>query len=133
MIISKDLRIGNYLLKDGKIVEVAVINSDNTIRVWNEEKTNTLGCFCFRLKDFEPIPLTEEWLLKFGFLYNGWNWDFQSYRFHAQGKNDRGEFYNTEFGIRKNKEVFNISFKIQYVHELQNLYFSLTGKELTIC
>ena len=84
------------------------------------------------LKNCEPVPLTEEWLIKFGFKYNGWNYDFKNYVFHAQGKNEKGEFFNTEFGIKNNGITFNISYNLEFVHQLQNLYFALTGEELTI-
>ena len=77
-----------------------------------------------------PIPLTEEWLLKFGFEKRG--------LFHidigfvlAVGKDG-------SFGLYNNKEAFNMgssfnnNHRIKNVHQLQNLYFALTGEELTI-
>ena len=67
----------------------------------------------------EPIPLTEEWLIKFGFKQWG-----DKYTFGLKGINihhrQRG------FVLRKSVPV------IQYVHQLQNLYFALTGEELTL-
>lgn len=79
---------------------------------------------------YKAIPLTEEWLIKFGALSkDGCVWidfalhsdtPFVSYRsvekccyFHP---NMEGKF----------------EYKIQYVHQLQNLHFALTGKELQI-
>lgn len=123
---SNELRIGNLVYKslksgNGRKVENR-IGCQDIVRI--EEN---IGSF-----NYEPIPITEEWLLKFRFIYNGWNYDFERYVFHAQGKNEKLEFYNTEFGIRKNKEVFNISYKIDYVHQLQNIFFALTGTELTL-
>jgi hypothetical protein len=69
---------------------------------------------------FKPIPLTEEWLLKFGF------------------KEDIGEperFFNdfislTKYGIHRVIEYNGFDFTITYAHELQNLYFALTKTEL---
>ena len=69
------------------------------------------------------IRLTEEWLLKFGFTKHG----------------KYGYFYKDDFIIDKN-EGFDIFFmcdidmhvEIKHVHQLQNLYFALTGEELTL-
>lgn len=69
-----------------------------------------------------PIPLTEEWLLKFGFdqLESG------TYICPNQivlRKDKNGYLYE----VFKGKEVL-----IQHVHSLQNLYFALTSEELEI-
>lgn len=73
---------------------------------------------------FKPILLTEEWLLKFGFeevelsIPRKWN--------------------NKKFRIRENHpNRYFVSYKyghveLIHVHQLQNLYFALTGEELTI-
>lgn len=71
---------------------------------------------------YEPIPLTEEWLLKFGFDVSvGWaeKDDFK------MGQPD-DDWINELWSIRYEKKYV----KIQYVHQLQNLYFALTGQEL---
>src|SRR5690606_25906266 len=69
----------------------------------------------------KPIPLTEEWFLKLGFQFvGGW----------VNGKvlldsllyvRDKRTEYVFEYG-----EGSRIT--IQHVHQLQNLYFALTGK-----
>lgn len=76
-----------------------------------------------------PIPLTEEWLLKFGFgewkegekcFYNGtFDWMLNPYKqyWHFYAHNEVG-----------GKTWFLKD--IQYIHQLQNLYFALTGEEL---
>jgi hypothetical protein len=72
---------------------------------------------------YQPIPLTEEWLLKFGFKKtNNWN-NVQYTKGIMQIRN-----LNTLFLYGRNHS--QIDFK--YVHTLQNLYFALTGEELTI-
>jgi hypothetical protein len=73
-------------------------------------------------KWFEPIPLTEEWLLKFGFTK------------HSQ----YSYFYKDDLIIDKNDlEVFfmcdiDIHVEIKSVHHLQNLYWCLFSEELTL-
>jgi len=114
MIQPNELRIGNYVNTENGVKRVSTVSVDG----WSMHKV------C------ETIPLTEEWLLKFGFVYNGWNYDFENLRFHAQSKSRNGEFFNTEFYIKKGLEMILVSFNINYVHQLQNIYFALTGEEL---
>lgn len=72
------------------------------------------------------IPLTEEWLLKFGFVTTQWD-NFDSYRLEI-GNND----YAIVIYSDGHCEVGDIIItKINYVHQLQNLYFALTGEEFT--
>lgn len=73
-------------------------------------------------KDFKRgIPLTEEWLKKFGFVrlknwQDSWMWLVNfGINFHA------GSWHWNDMSKSK---------KIEYVHQLQNLYFALTGEEL---
>lgn len=78
-----------------------------------------------------PIPLTEEWLLKFGFTEAMFD-----YTIHT------GEFFKGSVGIlwvAGNNNVWQLKYEmrctqtvIKYVHQLQNLYFALTGEELTL-
>jgi hypothetical protein len=119
MIKAIELRIGNMLNYDTVIEGVLVTKIDWQDLKWISQDR----------KDFNrvhnPIPLTEEWLLIFG---------------EIKGKSDRGTFpmyYNI---IDKHLYVDNnfaqcdkISWMpILYVHQLQNLFYALTGEELTI-
>jgi len=83
-----------------------------------------------KLEYLKPILLTEEWLLKFGFskrdVLSSVLYDMKNPRFsiYLNPPIDKSNKWNI-LGIEKN-------INIQYVHQLQNLYFSLTGEELTI-
>lgn len=85
-------------------------------------------------EDYEPIHLTEEWLVKLGFKL---------------GASEIGSaYYHKGVGIydfcirfyRVTQSLYfclgneqNSSYEPKYfVHQLQNLYFALTGEELTI-
>ena len=92
--------------------------------------------FNFREDFFTPIPLTEEWLLKFGFIKNTYpnlhwfkcldNGDKLSITEHKQyGSNKHLSFYFNCGGYS------SIDLQLINVHQLQNLYFALTGEELT--
>jgi hypothetical protein len=74
--------------------------------------------------DFNPIPLSEEWLKKFGFSKTE-EYDKNVYRL----KN----VVIIEGDIIIGGDVFYyFRVRLDYVHKLQNLYFALTGTELTI-
>jgi len=66
----------------------------------------------------KPIPLTEEWLLKFGFK----NLSIGLFEL----------IHNNVIGYRLSIEGQYGYEEIKYIHQLQNLYFALTGEELTI-
>jgi len=81
-----------------------------------------LECTLF-LENIEPIPLTEEWLLKFGF-------EIKQGRF---GNEYWGKINLYTSSDKKIVFCFDGYLKgIKYVHQLQNLYFALTGNELTL-
>jgi len=138
---ANELRIGNYVYYNGNHKHISNVSSlqpkvyvepygavcySESIKVGLNNRFDIV----YDVENIEPIPLTEEWLIKFGFKYNGWNYDLNQYVFHAQGKNEKGEFFNTEFGIKNNDITFNMSYTINSVHQLQNLYFTLTNQEL---
>ena len=103
----KELRVGNLLYN----------GFNELIEVKNISHYNTSG---FLLETLKPIELTEEWLQKFGFeLY-----DSVEFR-HFYRKND--------FDLDENYQPIDFDcIEIKYVHQLQNLYFALTGQELEI-
>jgi hypothetical protein len=121
MINANELRIGN--LVEYKITdkfderkewwEVSKIDADD-IHWLSKVDTND--------DDFRAIPLTEEWLLKCGFVENCYQDRFENKFIHVQCNKIRGK---TELWIE------NIP-HIKYLHQLQNLYFALTGEELQI-
>ena len=79
---------------------------------------------------FEPIPLTEEWLLKLGFVKEGRSYimGVHNYRFSGLMKISYNKMILTwQFSIGKFKDITRVDF----VHQLQNLYHALTGQELT--
>ncbi len=79
---------------------------------------------------FKPISLTESWLVKFGLKkskFDGYEirlkrkgYEFTYYLYY-----DKGEMYTG------NQEHFGC-FQVKHVHQLQNLYRSLTDEELEI-
>ena len=114
---AKELRIGNYI-GFGNIdqIERVEIIKEQALGVYSDCEFDTLT----PIELFEPIPLTEEWLLKMGFEnYDGSKWE----RCGIIILN-----YNDGCIYLANQLHVNIF----YVHQLQNLFFSLIGEELTI-
>ena len=130
---AQELRIGNYVNTSERSGNIYQICRQGIVRTINNGSCNITpnGCsspvVTVKLKNIEPIPLTEEWLMKFGFRTHDHHdyfidispaSDFRAWLSVFQGN---GFFYIDAFDI-----------KFKYVHQLQNLFFALTGEELTI-
>lgn len=74
------------------------------------------------LDHLKPIPLTEEWLINFGF--------YNSERLKNSFIKNGVHIYiqDTAFWY----DLANDSIEVKTIHQLQNLYFALTGEELTM-
>jgi len=117
---AKELRIGNLFIEE---------NSKKIIEVIGLEKNRVVFSGMFLDKwQAEPIPLTEEWLLKFGFEEND-----NIYKLNNFGKFIFFEHLNS-FGFYPSGLLNSLMRmdNLKSVHQLQNLYFALTGKELEI-
>lgn len=83
-------------------------------------------------KNCDPIPLTDQWLKDFGLQRNSDGSIFSFIEEQRVGGSDltirnyHTDNYSLWFG-----DVDMMELDIEYVHELQNLYFALTNKELT--
>ncbi len=117
---ANELRIGNYFIRNGEIDTVYELDSEPHD---DHPRINYLGC-----NSAKPIPLTEEWLIKFGWGKGKYDTEYYDNVSLKQGV----LFYNIDAKIlcvETNSDVIEIS-TIKYVHQLQNLYFVLTGTEL---
>jgi hypothetical protein len=119
---AKELRIGNLVTSNGfQFKTVKEIMNDGLSFIDDPD---------LPLSWIRPIPLTEEWLIKFGFtknrnkFYIGINYGL--YSVHRVGDAFDHWYLHHEFDKSK-----RITSNILYVHQLQNLYFALTGEELT--
>lgn len=108
MITKYELRIGNYLESDGRDMIITghyLSNAERGMKIDN------------------PIPINEEWLLAFGFEKHidtsGYKWCI-------------GNFYIMQFGKNAFYCDYSLVFSVDFVHQLQNLYFALTQKELEL-
>ena len=77
------------------------------------------------LTDIKPIPITPEWLERAGFE----KYDTQ---FTGIGYKIQAGAFLIEFEYGKEAFLESIGIDILYIHQIQNLYFELSGKNLII-
>jgi hypothetical protein len=126
MIDPKELRIGNYYLSPQNEVERAAFVSIDSI---SPHRGFSPG---WTISKCEPIKITREWLEQFGFQkeYNSLNaFRYELYLEHNRWLSDWGM---VGFMLRGDNDFGVFIYDIMYVHQLQNLYFALTGQELTV-
>ena len=129
----KELKIGNYLFFEKEIQQVSSIHSDETIRLKANADENCHGCYSVTQTNIKPIPITEEWLIKFGYvkfksneIYNEWGLIIDGILKYKIIETVNYLKNNSKFTIPNSDKPI----MIQYIHQLQNLYFVLTGEEL---
>lgn len=132
MVKANELRIGNLVYLDLKeqylktIVELKhYMASVKYIRTDTGEPHQSMVDY----ERLEPIPLTQEWLLKFGFCrYGNSQNKFLSKRVNGLRLIIRMDMFDSNrfFFVMNQNWIIDI----KSVHHLQNLFFSLTGKEL---
>lgn len=121
-----ELRIGNLIQTDYEgVMEVVNINSER-IEYIDAKKLNYRAIGRFELAFVEPIPLTEEWLLEFGFIPNKYQDEFSLDLITLDCEYTDKGIFNLSIG------EFKSEIEIKHLHQLQNIYFALTNKELTI-
>lgn len=123
MLKESELRIGNIIqLVFSDHTNIGIVESISTqsiqLNVIYSDGKNKLADNSER----QGVPLTEEWLLKFGF--------------EGHGEGIMQDIYTLKYFNVQNSEAgflhLGSQVALRYVHQLQNLYFALTGEELTI-
>lgn len=99
---ANELRIGNWVFnKAHERTQLKEVYSDCSV--------------------YDSIPLTEEWLKRFDwFSIDDDKYTFRDIEYYSISSNGR-LYFNCGYTATD----------IKYVHQLQNLYFALTGEELT--
>jgi len=112
---ASELRIGNYVYFEDELLKFDFEMG------WNFDY-------------IKPIPLTEEWLLKFGFkkdLDGSFVFGLLSMFKDKRLKQNVYIYTESTQSLSDGQWVVINDLKLQYVHQLQNLYFALTNEELT--
>lgn len=121
---TQELRIRNLIKHTNEVLEVECIHPSYGINfIFFEGGWGDYGMVCddYKLQDLEPIPLTEDWLVRMGF-------EIKTASVTHNHTFIKGDFIINN-PLRGNMTYEHI--KLKHVHQLQNLYFALTGEELT--
>ena len=127
---AQELRIGNWVLIDGKPerIDSIVTSSSNFLYdgVNAEIEDGYYGDYSVMVKDPEPIPITPEILEKAGFEFESRGVDAFEQIWSCNGI----EIWQHDEGFSQDYSPYSVD--IKHLHQLQNLYFALTGEELDI-
>ena len=121
---ANELRIGNLINYEQTTHVISSISENHVISYWvMKKREETWHDF---LDDIKPIPLTEEWLEKSG----KFDWSDDYWILLIANLTEIELLYQgDEFKVYMNDLPIQY---IKYVHQLQNLYFALTGTELEL-
>ena len=141
MIKATELRLNNLLQYENEVAPVNAIWSNgnyelhsDVLQFWTIEAGDEL---------VTGIPLTPEWLERFGFLKDGfgaYNKDISNFEGEFKTLSFSGDYLYIRQGNKENGRegddlvsLWNKDLmRVFYVHQLQNLYYALTGEELTL-
>ena len=118
---AKELRIGNLIYWN--IPEK--LDTIHTVVGIRNEKPQTIPISLGEsIEDYKPIPLTPEILIKSGFKSN----PTMGGMFWVKRNRTKIQLRTTETGYVE----YLHSAPCDHLHQLQNIYYALTGEELTI-
>lgn len=139
---ANEVRHGNYVMYDGRFFQIDIIASE-----FPTLKTPEFGIGVVDWNNIHPVPLTEEILLKCGFSYSQpltlWKLPNSNIIYEYDDEEEDSCNYYVHFyhdgehliieSSNEHGEVSNMKFKhIKHLHQLQNLYFAITGQKLEI-
>jgi len=121
-----DLKIKNLVEYRNQIFTITEIFQDNE-KDYFVKIENDIHSFSVPADSITPIQITEEWLEKFGFS--------RTYSSEQRIRYERPETfikYDIDLNSRKIVEglkIYGNSIKCKYIHEFQNIFSCLFGKE----
>jgi hypothetical protein len=118
---AKELMIGNYVYNtELKQIDQVTCIEEERVGLKNANLPYT------PIGKIEPIPLTEQWLLDLGFEKKSFTYGLGKLSICLRRSNgyENGRTYYNSWAI--------IDSMPEFVHQLQNLHYVLTGKELII-
>jgi len=127
MISCYELRIGNYVLVDARPGLISAITNTSVSTIEKDDQLQEASKHGF--EHIEPAPLTDELLKQCGFVYHDY---FKIWQLipGIEGK-------RSELDIDRDYDVVDfmrrpIIKNVTSLHQLQNIYFMLKGRELNV-
>ena len=122
--LKKELRIGNliYSKETSSIQKITGLSDENPF-------IDSITFDYTNYDEIEPIPITQEWLVKLGFTIekkpNGdILYSYKEYRYSLIKKENYDGYLFCDDG--------NVLRDLEFIHELQNIYFALIVIELKL-
>lgn len=119
---TKDILRGSILCFEGQAQQVKAVSEF----IMFENRKEWIGGSLINGE-----PLSELWLERFGFEYRP---DTMPKRWNKKmfGQNSTWHLYESDGVICFSPFEWNYTIKLEYVHQLQLLHFTLTGEQLTV-
>lgn len=128
MIKANELRLGNWIEHNQYPNDTVIIRIEDGKHIDEAIRLNA-----------NPIPLTEKWLIKFGFFVENFDYaipisECKVVWLTLIPQDEECSAYSVCVTQTDEDEEDQTAFlsDISYVHQLQNLYFALTGEELEV-
>lgn len=107
-----ELRIGNYVEYANVMCEVRSYSKDGFLQTDGVTAPITA---------YQPIEISERWLVKFGFIRQPWGLVKEGLLFKDRNHECKELTLEVGNGFRTT---------VKYIHQLQNLYYAMTNEEL---
>lgn len=126
---KKELRLGNFVTEKGENYPMTVVGITEMayIKRFIDENEGILHLMACNFSKIAPIDITKDWLSRLGYLQVA-----PDYFTLIDGT-------STVRYIGKSADILeieilsmNFKYRLEYVHQLQNAYFAITGKELEL-
>lgn len=136
MVNIEELMYGNYIVTKNGVEDVCHIAGyceENKPRLEQLSTNKNIGWlniphYCF------PIEITKEWIEKLGFEYyeplDHWRIIYNECWYEINGRD--GFYWLTFSNLLRDEYRSMPDRKVQYVHQLQNLFYCLSGRKLKL-
>lgn len=131
---ANELRLNNIVLYKGSPIIVKGLrhNDISDVEFERYDKYQSYDDYAIDIEDIEHLPLTTEILEKCGFKDE---WSGYCIQVNTGWLYINLERQSTRIEVAHHSEPIDVTLElpfIQYLHQLQNLFFTLTGEELSI-
>ena len=129
---DKEFRIGN-------LINYRIVDKMDERKEWLEvseidyDDLRIIGAKHEMNQDYQIIELTEKWLERLGFSVINESSAGKRYGYVIDGIFSSDLTFTFWKTTKEAGKFFRGDLELKSVHQIQNLYFALTGRELTVC